>query len=53
MEILNQQEVEQVSGARISVSQAVGATLSLMALGAASPFVIGAGAVALIAYAWM
>lgn len=53
METLTQQEVERVSGAKLTVGEAAGATLALMALGAASPFVIGAGAVALVAYAWM
>jgi hypothetical protein len=53
MQSLSQQEIEQISGGKISVSEAAAATIGLMALAVGSPFVIGAGAVALVAYAWM
>lgn len=50
MEILNQQEVEQVSGGRISIAEGVGATIALMSLCAASPVVITVGGLALLGY---
>lgn len=48
MQVLSTQEVEQVSG---GVNRAaVGATLALMGMAAASPIVIGVGGVALICH---
>lgn len=53
METLNIQEINEVGGARISAETAMAGTLALMALGPGSAIVIGVGAIALIAYAWM
>jgi len=48
MQVLSVQEVEQVSGGVNQV--AVVATLTLMGMAAASPVVIGVGAVALVCH---
>lgn len=48
MEVMNAQEIDQVSGGVNRV--AVAATLTLMGMAAASPVVIGVGGVALICH---
>lgn len=45
-------ELESVSGGELTQYQAAMLTIGLMALGAASPIVIGVGVAALIYYAW-
>lgn len=52
METLSTQEIDQVGGG-ISIAEGAGATIALMGLAAASPFVIGAGCAALLAYGAM
>ncbi|WP_374321240.1 hypothetical protein [Pseudoxanthomonas kaohsiungensis] len=49
MRELNATEVEQTTGG-LTVEQAAVATVALMAMGAASPVVITAGAIALVGY---
>ena len=52
MKPLDASEIEQVSGG-LSAMEGAALTVGLMALAATSPFVIGAGCVALIGYALM
>lgn len=53
MQELNLQEIEEVSGGAMNIPTAAKVTLGLMALGIGSPFVVGAGVVALVTYAWL
>lgn len=50
MQVLNIQEIEQVSGGGKGTGSAVGATLALMAFAAASPVVIGVGCLAIVGH---
>lgn len=50
METMNVQEINEVSGARLSAYEAAEITLGLMAIG--GPVAVGVGALALMYYAW-